>query len=163
MTKPYDKAQVWIQADEFRHAASTLSAGRPEAGGMRWGDLEQLLRAERAGRLVQVRGDTEIAAGVWLRAGGAHTPGSQYVEVEALDGRVILSGDVTYLYENSMRHLPIGTSVDHAANLATIRRMHRRAASPFYIVPGHDPRVMRWFPPVAPGVVEITAIPDSTR
>ncbi len=154
---PYQKATVWIQETEYDHARSRVSAQDPSANGMRWRDAQHLLAAERQGRLRKVDGTHELVPGVTLVAGGAHTPGSQYVEVETLDGLVILAGDATYLYENNRRHLPIGTTVDAAANLRTIRQMHRRAASPFFIIPGHDPKVMRWFPEVADGIVKITA------
>ena len=87
--------------------------------------------------------------------GGYHTPASQYVTVETLDGPTIIAGDSTYVYLNNRWHKPIGSAVDHAANLATIREMHRKAASPFLILPGHDPRVMRWFPRISKGIVEI--------
>ena len=88
--------------------------------------------------------------------GGYHTPGTQYVTVETLDGPTIIAGDNTYTYRNNRWHKPIGSAIDHAGNLATIREMHRKAASPFLILPGHDPLVMKWFPRVSEGIVQIT-------
>lgn len=151
----YTRANIWIQETEIEHARSRLE-GQESAGGMRREDLDALDRAAAAGRLKLVRGDQEPAPGIALKYGGAHTPGFQYVTVETRDGRVLIAGDATYLYWNNWRHAPIGTSVDPAANLAAIRRMHHEAASPFLIMPGHDPSVMRWFPDVAAGIVRIS-------
>ncbi|MEE8143706.1 MAG: MBL fold metallo-hydrolase, partial [Planctomycetota bacterium] len=156
---PYTQARVWIQEQEYQRATQELSPSRLRAHGMLWQDLELLLKAETEGRLRRISGEQNLAAGITLVPGGAHTPGSQVVEVEALDGRVILSGDATTLYENIQKQRPIGSTRDPEANLATIQSMLRRAASPFYIIPGHDPKVMEWFPEVAPGIVQITAVP----
>ncbi|MFQ5856315.1 MAG: MBL fold metallo-hydrolase [Anaerolineae bacterium] len=157
---PYENAKIWIQEEEYQYARSIISVENPQLKGMRWQDLEILIWAEKQGRLKLVRGEEMLAPGITMTLGGYHTPGSQYVVVETLDGPVIIAGDNTYMYENNRRHKPIGSRVDHDANLATIREMHRRAASPFLILPGHDPLVMRWFPEVSEGIVQITTVPE---
>ena len=70
----------------------------------------------------------------------------------------MIAGDITYLYENNRRHRPIGVCVDPQENLATIRKLHSQAATPFLMIPGHDPQVMEWFPKVQEGVVQISTI-----
>jgi glyoxylase-like metal-dependent hydrolase (beta-lactamase superfamily II) len=105
---------------------------------------------------VLIEGDLEIAPGIVARAGGSHTPGSQHVTVATREGPVVIAGDATYLYWNNQRHVPVGTSVDPWANLEAIRAMQREAASPFLVLPGHDRRVMDWFPEVGDGIVHIT-------
>lgn len=154
----YANAKVWIQDAEYQYAASRLSPDDPKAKGMRWEDFSELLAIEEQGRLRRVQGEHVLVPGVKMVLGGAHTPGMQYVKVNTLDGPTIIASDTTYLYDNNQRHKPIGTAVDHAANLATIRQMHREAASPFFIIPGHDPDVMRRFPQIRPGIVQITAV-----
>jgi glyoxylase-like metal-dependent hydrolase (beta-lactamase superfamily II)/predicted membrane-bound spermidine synthase len=153
----YENATVWIQEREYRHAASTVSAARLSAHGMRWEDLLALSEARREGRVRLVRGTESLVTGVMLTADGSHTPGHQHVTVQTADGSVVLSGDATYLYLNNQRHRPIGAAVDHDANLAAIRHMQRRAASSFYIIPGHDPRLLKWFPEISPGIVQVAA------
>ena len=155
----YKNARVWLQKQEYEHAVSTVSQATPRARGMRWEDIQLLLQAEQDGRLNLVEGEATLMPGITMTLGGAHTLGSQYVNVSTFDGPVILAGDTTYLYENNQWHRPIGTAVDHAANLATIQAMHRQAASPFMIIPGHDPKVRKWFPKVSKGIVHITALP----
>jgi glyoxylase-like metal-dependent hydrolase (beta-lactamase superfamily II) len=152
----YPNARVYIQGVEYDHASSVLSASNPEGRGMRLENLEAIRRAEAEGRLTVVRGPLDLAPGIEMDLGGYHTPGSQYVTVETRDGVVVLAGDTTYVYWNNQRHVPTGTNVDPAANLATIEALQRRAGSPFLLMPGHDPRVMRWFPEVSEGAVKIT-------
>ena len=151
----FPDARIWLQEQEFAHVSRST-----RNGGQGWDNLQALLRAQAEGRLRLVSGRGEIAPGITLQLGGAHTPGSQYVTVETLDGLVVIAGDATYLYENNRWHKPIGSATDYQANLAAIKDMHRTAASPFFILPGHDPLVMRWFPQVAEGFVQIATIPE---
>jgi glyoxylase-like metal-dependent hydrolase (beta-lactamase superfamily II) len=155
---PYPNAKIWIQEAEMEHVMSRVSAERPSRSGVRWAHMQQLLDAEQDGRLARVRGEAQPAPGIRLRLSGGHTPGSQYVLVEAPDGPVVIAGDAAYLYENVQWHEPIGSGVDQNANLMAIQEMHRLAISPFFILPGHDPRVMDWFPEVSESIVEIVAV-----
>jgi glyoxylase-like metal-dependent hydrolase (beta-lactamase superfamily II)/predicted membrane-bound spermidine synthase len=155
---PYRNAKIWIQEAELEYAVSLVSEDRPSRSGVRWEHVRQLLEAETEGRLVRVQGEARPAPGVHLRLGGGHSPGSQYVVVNATDGPVVIAGDEAYVYENIQWHEPIGSASYPGANLLTIREMHGLALSPFFILPGHDPRVMDWFPNVSKGVVEIAAV-----
>jgi glyoxylase-like metal-dependent hydrolase (beta-lactamase superfamily II)/predicted membrane-bound spermidine synthase len=155
---PYRNAKIWIQEAELEHAGSRVSEERPRRSGMRLEHVQQLLDAESEGRLVRVRGEAQPAPGIQLRLSGGHSPGSQYVLVNAPDGPVVIAGDAAYIYENIQWHEPIGSAGDHDANLRAIREMHGLAVSPFFILPGHDPRVMDWFPEVSKGIVEIVAV-----
>ena len=156
---PYTRARVWIQEKEYLHATSRLSPSKPKSKGMRWKDVETLLQIEKEGRLQKIQGEATLVPGITMTLGGSHTPGFQYVTVNTLDGPVVIAGDASYLYDNNQRHIPIARAVDTQANLATIREMQRRAASPFFILPGHDPLVLRRFPQVSAGIVHITAVP----
>jgi len=155
----YPEARIYIQEAEYRHAVGSVGGGRPRRHGMRWRDVRALRDAEAEGRLVRVDGDAEPFPGVRLVAGGGHTLGSQWVEVETVDGTVVIAGDAVTQDENNAWRRAIAQATDPAANLAALRRMQKRAASPFLIVPGHDPSIEGWFPRVAPGVVEVTALP----
>ena len=156
----YPRARVWIQQAELAHARSRIGPGQRMTRGMRWQDVEILLAAEKEGRLRLVRGEAELAPGISLWLSADHTPGHQFVTVQTLDGRVVIGGDETYLYYNNQMQTPTGSADDPAANLAAIRRMQRMAASPFLVLPGHDPLVGDFFPEVSPGVFHITAIPE---
>ena len=64
------------------------------------------------------------------------------------------------MYRNNRSHIPIGSAFDQDANLRSIEAMQREAASPFMILPGHDPRVMTFFPQVSEGVAHITLLSE---
>ena len=72
---------------------------------------------------------------------------------------MVIAGDAVPQDDANAWRRAIAQSGDPAASLAAVRRMQRRAASPFLIVPGHDPVIEDWYPGVAPGVLEITAQP----
>lgn len=154
----YRHARIWIQEKEYEHLKATVRPDRPEAKGLRLNDRHALALAEKEGRLRLLDGEYEIAPGITVTPAGGHTPGSQYVTASTLVGPVIVAGDVCYLYENSQKHIPVAGAYDDEEALAAIRAMHSRAASPFFILPGHDPRVMKWFPSVSEGIVEITPV-----
>jgi glyoxylase-like metal-dependent hydrolase (beta-lactamase superfamily II) len=156
----YENAVIWMQAKEYEYVKSKISPKNPKRKGMRWQDLEVLRSAEQEGRLRLLNGKKTILPGVLVTLDSSHTPGHQHVTVETLDGRVIISGDATYLYENNQWHKAIGNAFDHDASLLAIKEMHRSAAPPFFILPGHDPKVMKWFPQVSNGIVQVTSIPE---
>jgi glyoxylase-like metal-dependent hydrolase (beta-lactamase superfamily II) len=158
----YPRARIHMQEAEYRHAIGSVGAERPRRHGIRWRDVRALRAAEAEGRVVRVAGDGEPFPGVRLVAGGGHTPGSQWVEVDTVDGTVVIAGDAVTQDENNAWHRAIAQGAEAAENLAALRRMQARAASLLLILPGHDPGIETWFPRVAPGIVEVTArAPDS--
>ncbi|MBN1794582.1 MAG: MBL fold metallo-hydrolase [Candidatus Omnitrophica bacterium] len=157
----YPNAIVWIQQKEYAYARSLLERKDTKSRLRRY--LNAIMQAEREGRLNIVQGHTTMLPGIALDLAGGHTPGSQYVTVQTLSGPVILADDETYLYQNNQWHTPVGTAYNRAANLAAIQSMHKGAASPLLIVPGHDPRVMFYFPKAGDGIVEITTVSDESR
>ena len=154
----YKNARIWMQEKEYNHAVSQLGDARAQKKGMRRQDLAALQGAAEQGRLRLVKGETVLAPGITMVPSGGHTPGSQFVAVETLQGSVVIAGDNTYLYRNSRSHIPIGSAYDLEENLAAIKKMHRSAASLFYIIPGHDPLVMAYFPEKSDAIVEITTL-----
>ncbi len=156
----YKKAKLWLQKKEYIHAQSIVSTEKPSKGGMRLKDIALLKKAEKEGRLRLVEGNTTIIPGISVHLCGGHTPGSQFVAVETRSGRVIIAGDEGYLFENIQKTIPIGSAADHEKNLSCIKEMQRQAASPFFIMPGHDPKILKWFPQISEGIVHITAIPE---
>ena len=158
--KRYKNAKIWIQKEEYEHIKSAINTENPRSKGMFLKDLKKLLKAEKEGRLRLIDGEHSIYDGISVSPSRSHTPGSQYVTVETLDGSVIVASDTCYLYYNNRRHVPIGSTEDYSENLKSIRNMHRKAASPFFIIPGHDPLVKRLFPEVSEGIFHITTKPE---
>jgi glyoxylase-like metal-dependent hydrolase (beta-lactamase superfamily II) len=150
----FPKAKIWIQKDELEYYADAVRNGKRSAGDP--DDVAGLEKLNAAGRVSLVNGDAqEILPGITCYTGGKHTYASQFVGVNTAAGTVILASDNMYLYENLEKHLPIAQTLDAASNLRAQDRMKQLAASPKWIIPGHDPAVMKNFPEVAPGVVKI--------
>jgi hypothetical protein len=64
-----------------------------------------------------------------------------------------------YLYENLDKHVPIAATLDADSNLRAQDRMRQLAAKPEFVIPGHDPELMKRFPATQPGVVKIAPAP----
>jgi hypothetical protein len=77
------------------------------------------------------------------------------VAADAAGGRVVLTSDNVYLYENLERRAAIAQTLDAASNLKAQERIRSLASGPAFIVPGHDPAVFERYPQVADGIVRI--------
>ena len=109
-----------------------------------------------------------------LVAAYAAQPGAVPVEIESVGGvdaarrvadnepfdLVVLASDATHFYANMARRDPFPVLVDAAAVLRGFDRLEALAPSRDHIVPGHDPGVMRAYPPV-PGLEGIAVRLDS--
>ena len=152
----FGKARIWMQKDELEYYAGEAWQSRRTHGGIDPDDVLAAVKLNLAGRMGLVNGDAqEILPGVTCYIGGKHTYASQFVAVNTAVGTVVLASDNLYLYENLERHVPIAATLDAESNLRAQDRMKQLAASPKYIVPGHDPAVMTRFPKTAEGVVKI--------
>jgi glyoxylase-like metal-dependent hydrolase (beta-lactamase superfamily II) len=105
-------------------------------------------------------GAAEIAPGVTLHRVGGHTQGLQVVRVATLRGFVVLASDASHYYANIRNRDPFPIVVDVGAMLEGYRTVERLADSPDHIVPGHDPEVLRLYPPAqaSQGAVEAVAL-----
>jgi glyoxylase-like metal-dependent hydrolase (beta-lactamase superfamily II) len=152
----FPNARIWIQRDEYTYYTGDAWHHADTHGGIAPDDVEALVKANIAGRVSFVEGDSQqILPGIRCYIGGKHTYQSQYVSVPAKDGTVVLASDNVYLYENLDKHMPIAETLDAKSNLAAQDRMRTLASKPEFIIPGHDPAIFDRFPVVAPGVVKI--------
>lgn len=148
----FPTARVWAQQAALDWARQRVSDGQ-EHGGVRPQDVAAL---DALGPRLQVlRGDAPVTSKVRVHAAGGHTPGAQWVEVDAAVGTVALASDLAYLYRNVETATPPGGSLDPAADQAAVADMLRRTGSVARVVPGHDPAVFTRLPAVAEGVVEV--------
>ncbi|MCE5306159.1 MAG: N-acyl homoserine lactonase family protein [Acidobacteriales bacterium] len=152
----FPKARVWIQKDELAYHATQAW----QKGGHKFGvDPEhviELVRLNTQGRVALIDGDArEIMPGIKCYTGGKHTYASQNVTVETAKGTVVLAGDDAYLDEYIIEGTPNLVTLDPASNLRAIERMRKLAASPKFILPGHEPAVMQRFPTISPGIVKV--------
>lgn len=151
----FPKAKIWIQKEELEYYSGEAWQGKRGAGADAE-DVLGLVKLNTEGKVGLVKGDArEIIPGITCYTGGKHTYQSQYIGVKTAAGVVVLASDNVYLYENLEKHVPIAQTLDAESNVRTQDRMKHLAASEKWIIPGHDPAVMKHFPEVAPGVVRI--------
>ena len=109
-------------------------------------DIECVLSMVRLVYGAQVQfhdGDAEILPGISVHHVGGHTLGLQVVRVRTRVGWVVLASDAAHYLANmtSGRPFPIVANVMQMS--AGWDRMRELASCPDYIVPGHDPLVMK--------------------
>ncbi len=127
--KHFPKARVTIQRQE--HAAAFSAAGRAAHA---FPDIDRPIDWHI------VEGDVELMPGLDILLTRGHRPGHQSAVVRLPSGVVkILVGDVVDLLEN-FRTETLGSSMDDAAALASLRRLKSLAAETGgELVPLHDP------------------------
>jgi glyoxylase-like metal-dependent hydrolase (beta-lactamase superfamily II) len=110
-------------------------------------DVVGMVRAVYGERVVFHDGDAQILPGIETFLIGGHTRGLQAVRVETARGRVVLASDAAHYYENIEGGL-LFSILDSAADvLEGYRMLHELAGRRELIVPGHDPEVLRRYPP----------------
>jgi glyoxylase-like metal-dependent hydrolase (beta-lactamase superfamily II) len=113
-------------------------------------DVVGMVRLNFKGRVELHRGDLELAPGISLHLTGGHTDGLQIVRVHTRRGWVVLASDASHYYEHIETNRLFTTAFHLGDMLDAYRKVERLAASPRHIIPGHDPLVMRRYPPAAP-------------
>ena len=151
----FPNATIWIQREEYDHYVGP-NGEVLHNGGADADDAKMFAALKAAGRIKFVEGDAQqILPGLTAYTGGKHTFASQYLGVQTRSGIVVLASDNAYLYENLERHLAIAQTLDAESNLAAQARMLKLAASPRFVIPGHDPAVFERFPTPGSGVARI--------
>jgi glyoxylase-like metal-dependent hydrolase (beta-lactamase superfamily II) len=120
-----------------------------------------------AGRVAFHDGVSELAPGLSLHKAGGHSAGLQAVRVWTQRGWVVVASDVTHLYANMQRGLPFPAVYNAAEMLEGFKLINRLGESPEHVVPGHDPLVMKFYPPLSPELetiaVRLDVAPNVSR
>jgi glyoxylase-like metal-dependent hydrolase (beta-lactamase superfamily II) len=110
-------------------------------------DVVDMVRAVYADRAIFHDGDATIAPGIEVFLMGGHTRGLQAARVATARGAVVLASDSSHYYENVEKGR-VFSIVDSAGEvLEGYRRLRELASRPELITPGHDPLVIRRYPP----------------
>jgi glyoxylase-like metal-dependent hydrolase (beta-lactamase superfamily II) len=143
----FPNAKLHIQDTEMAYATGRC---------MCHANLARPYEAEHVGEVVKLifknrvmfhDGEDKIAPGIDVHLIGGHSAGLQAVRVHTKRGWVILASDSVHYYENIETHrcFPV---VYHVGQMAEgYDKLNRLAESPNHIVPGHDPLVMKRYPP----------------
>ncbi len=95
-------------------------------------------------------GDTMLAPGLSQILVGGHSRGQIALEVETRRGRVILASDAVHLYDEMEQLRPFRVFYDLREMLEGYRVLQARAPSRDFLIPGHDPELVRRYPAAAP-------------
>jgi glyoxylase-like metal-dependent hydrolase (beta-lactamase superfamily II) len=88
------------------------------------------------GRIRPVDGDQAIAPGIRAIRVGGHTPGSQMLIVDTVDGTAVITGDAIPLHRNYLDNIPSGIVVNAVEAIAALERV--RVLRPVAIYTAHD-------------------------
>ncbi|HVB69486.1 MAG TPA: N-acyl homoserine lactonase family protein [Acetobacteraceae bacterium] len=120
-------------------------------------DVQSVVRALYADRLRIHEGTVEIAPGVSLHLIGGHSGGIQSIRVPTARGWIVLAGDAAHLWGNIRRRNPFPVVVDVARMLRGFDTIEALADGPDHVIPGHDPLILKRFPPLGgnPEIVQL--------
>ena len=118
-------------------------------------DVTGFVRDLYAGRVVFHDGDAEIAPGVTVHLASGHTPGVQFVRVWTRSGWLVLASDACH-YTFLREHEEVYPIVfDPGGLIETYGQLRALATEDKFVIPGHDPAVMRSFPAASVELVDI--------
>ena len=93
-------------------------------------------------------GDHVLEKGIRLRLVGAHSPGSQMVEVQGEGRTIVITGDAVLHYANLEKQIPIGTyhSLETAVDVLKQLRSRMLEEPNIIILTSHDPKLAERHP-----------------
>jgi len=153
----FPAARFHLQEAELAYATGRYMRFERLAHSFEVEDVVGIVRLNFARRVVFHRGPAEVAPGITLHAVGGHSGGLQFVRVYTRRGFVVVASDTTHYYENMNSGRPFTTAFHVGLMLEGFEALRAVAPSPFHIVPGHDPMVMRLYPPPRPELTGIVA------
>ncbi len=115
-------------------------------------DIVHLVRENFNGRVRFVDGSNEVVPGITVHRVGGHAAGLQVVRVHTAKGNVVLASDASHFYANIEEDRPFSVITDLRQMYEALDVVRALADSPEHIVPGHDPEVMKRYPPASPGL-----------
>jgi glyoxylase-like metal-dependent hydrolase (beta-lactamase superfamily II) len=151
----FPAATFHLQDDEMAHATGRHMAQGFFSQAYEVDEVVAMVREVYKGRVRFHDGDAELSPGLSLHHIGGHTRGLQVVRVRTRVGWIVLASDASHLYANMNETRPFPIVYDVARMVEGYRRLRELADSPELIVPGHDPLVMRRYPPASAGLEEI--------
>ncbi len=135
----HDKEMMFATGRYMTHEAFRRAYEVDEVVGM--------VRAVFDGRVVFYDRDTTLTPGLSVHHIGGHTMGLQAVRVWTRRGWVVLASDATHFYANMDETRPFPIVYHVGEMIDGYRKLHALADSPGHIIPGHDPLVLKRYPP----------------
>jgi glyoxylase-like metal-dependent hydrolase (beta-lactamase superfamily II) len=158
----FPAAQFHLQEPEMHYATGRYMRYPRLAHSFEVEDVVGMVRLNFAKRVVFYDGGAELAPGITLHPVGGHSVGLQFARVHTRRGWVVVASDTTHFYENMMTGRPFTTAFHIGKMLEAFDTLRAAAPTPQHIVPGHDPLVMKFYPPPSAALAGIVARLDVT-
>lgn len=111
-------------------------------------DVQSAIAALYADRMKVHEGTVEVAPGITLHLIGGHSGGIQAIRVPTTRGWVMLAGDASHLWRNIRRRNPFPVVVNVERMLKGFDIINGLADGEDHVIPGHDPLILKRFPPL---------------
>ena len=157
----FPNARFHIQDDEVSFVTGRAMTHRALRHSFRLDDVLEMIRMVYRERVVFHAGDCEVAPEVTVHHIGGHPRGLQCVRVNTARGPVVLASDAAHYYENVEKEITFATVENVFLMHEGYRRLKALAPSARHLVPGHDPDVLRRYPPPSPELEGIVARLDA--
>jgi NAD(P)-dependent dehydrogenase (short-subunit alcohol dehydrogenase family)/glyoxylase-like metal-dependent hydrolase (beta-lactamase superfamily II) len=153
----FPHATIHVQEAEAHFASGRYMAQTLHARFIEAMDVAKVSALNFGQRVHMCQGRVTIAPGIELIAVGGHTPGMQIARVRTARGWVVLASDAMHFYENYKSGRLFPSAFDEGQANAAFDTIREAAGSDGLIVAGHDPLVMRRFPPASDALAGVVA------
>ncbi len=158
----FGKARFHVQDRELVFATGRCMCGGFLRHPFDVEDVVALVRRTYAERVRFHDGDAAPFPGISLHLLPGHSKGLQAVRVMTPRGPVILASDICHFYAFLTRGSPSVVTVDMPATMRSYRSLVALAGGDYgRIIPGHDPKVRRFFPQIEVEGFELTALHEA--
>jgi glyoxylase-like metal-dependent hydrolase (beta-lactamase superfamily II) len=157
----FPNATFHVQERELRYVTGRSMTHRTLSSSFAVADVVGMVQRVYQGRVAFHDGDAELAPGLSIHAIGGHTAGLQSVRALTERGHVVVASDAAHLYMHLDEGRAFPTVLHVGDMLEGHRTLRRLASSERHIVPGHDPLVMKRYPPSRADLANIVARLDA--
>lgn len=146
----FPAATFHLQDREMAFATGRPMCHKPLRAAFEVEDVVGMVREVYKGRVTFHDGTAELVPGLSLHHVGGHTDGLQVVRVWTRRGWLVLASDASHYYANMNEARPFPIVFNVGDMLEGYRVARGLADGDDLVIPGHDPLVMRRYPPPAP-------------
>jgi len=157
----FPAARYHLQDREMAYATGRCMTCGPLRQPFDSEDVVAMVRKVFDNRVVFHDGTSELMPGISLHRLGGHTAGLQIVRVWTRRGWLVLASDASHFYANmeDERSFPLVYNVGDM--IEGFRTAYALADGRSNVIPGHDPLVMRRYPPYSQDLAELVVRLDA--
>lgn len=157
----FPNARFHIQDNEMAYVTGRAMTHKRLRHSFCLPDVIQMVSMVYGDRVEFHDGDEPLCPGVNLHAMPGHCRGLQSLTVNtAARGTVVVASDAAHYYEGFLDEQIFMTHENIYGMVESYRKLRRLAPSDDHIIPGHDPEVMKRYPPAGDGLEGIAVRVD---